>query len=134
MSTLAIAPKRVRLYRVLWDRWIIVLRILFDLGAMNHPVRWKDVADTLLVDKNTCKKYIHGLIREGHIVDVGEGRYMFTQSGMDVLLENTGGEFFTEGVKDSPQIGESFTGGGESLTQTGGKLFLEEEENTPDMG
>ena len=105
MSTLAIPPKRVRLYRVLWDRWIIVLRILFDLGAGAHPVKWRAVADTLMVDKKTCQKYIAGLVRDGHIAPAGDG-YMFTQAGMDVLLENTGGEFLPLGGKNT---GENFS-------------------------
>ena len=92
MSTLAIPPKRVQLYRVLWDRWIIVLRILLDLGAMSHPVKWRAVADTLLVDKKTCQKYIAGLLRDGHLAQAGEG-VMLTQAGMDVLLDQGEGNF-----------------------------------------
>lgn len=91
MSALAIPPKRVRLYRVLWDRWIIVLRIMFDLGAGSHPVRWRAVADTLLVDKKTCQKYIAGLVRDGHLAVAGEG-YMLTQAGMSILQETEEGE------------------------------------------
>lgn len=91
MSTLAIPPKRVRLYRTLWDRWIIILRIMFDLGAGVHPVRWRAVADTLLIDKKTCQKYISGLVRDGHLALAGEG-YMFTEAGMDILRENEEGE------------------------------------------
>ncbi len=111
MSTLAIHPKRVQLYRVLWDRWIIVLRILFDLGAGAHPVKWRAVADTLLVDKKTCQKYIAGLVRDGHLVAAGEG-FMLTQAGMDVLLENERGEFLpTSGEflprNNSPLLKES---------------------------
>lgn len=92
MSTLAIPPKRVRLYRVLWDRWIIVLRILFDLGAGSHPVKWRAVADTLLVDKKTAQKYIMGLVRDGHLAIAGEG-YMLTETGMAFLQEIEAGEF-----------------------------------------
>ena len=104
MSTLAIPPKRVRLYRVLWDRWIIVLRILFDLGAGAHPVKWRAVADTLLVDKKTSQKYINGLVRDGHLVLAGEG-YMLTQAGMAVLLENDGGEYFPlEGINTGENV------------------------------
>lgn len=91
MSTFAIPPKRVRLYRTLWDRWIIILRIMFDLGAGVHPVRWRAVADTLLIDKKTCQKYISGLVRDGHLALAGEG-YMFTEAGMDILRENEEGE------------------------------------------
>ncbi len=98
MSTLAIPPKQVRLYRMLWDRWIIVLRILFDLGAGSHPVRWQAVADTLLVDKKTAQKYLQGLVRDGQIVPVGGG-YTLTQAGMDILLENEGGESLPAGEK-----------------------------------
>lgn len=93
MTTLAIPPQRVRLYRVLWDRWIIVLRILFDLGASAHPVKWRAVADTLLIDKKTCQKYIAGLVRDGHLADAGNG-YMLTDSGMSILQETEDGEKF----------------------------------------
>ena len=109
-TTLAIAPKRVRLYRMLWDRWIIVLRILFDLGAGAHPVKWRSVADTLLVDKKTCQKYLAGLVREGHITAAGEG-YMLTQSGFDILLENEQGEFL-------PSSGEKFPGKNSQLLES----------------
>jgi len=98
MSLLAIPPKRVRLYRLLWDRWIIVLRILFDLGAGAHPVRWRSVADVLLVDKKTSQKYISGLVREGHITASGEG-YMLTQSGFAFLLDNEQGGIPPSGEK-----------------------------------
>lgn len=111
MTTLAIPPKRVRLYRLLWDRWIIVLRILFDLGAGVHPVRWRSVADTLLVDKKTCQKYIAGLVREGHITAAGEGYYMLTQSGFDALLENEQGEFL-------PSSGEKIPGKNSPLLES----------------
>lgn len=93
MSTLAIPPKRVRLYRVLWDRWIIVLRILFDLGAASHPVKWRAVADVLLVDKKTAQKYLAGLVRDGHLALAGEA-YMLTEAGMDMLQEHEQGENF----------------------------------------
>lgn len=106
MSTLAIPPKRVQLYRVLWDRWIIVLRILLDLGAGSHPVRWRAVADTLLVDKKTAQKYIMGLVRDGHITTAGDG-YMLTQAGMDALLENSGGGDFLPLEGKNP--GENFS-------------------------
>lgn len=87
MSTLAIPPQRVRLYRALWDRWIIVLRILCDLGAESHPVTWKAIADVLLVDKKTSQKYLDGLIRDGQIASAGQG-YMLTEAGMGVLLDS----------------------------------------------
>lgn len=108
--TLAIPPKRVQLYRVLWQRWIVVLRILFDLGAGAHPVKWRAVADTLLVDKKTAQKYLCGLVRDGHLAQAGEG-YMLTQAGMSFLQETEGGEKFPlEGLNP----GENFSplGGG----------------------
>lgn len=91
MNTLAIPPRRVRLYRTLWDRWIIVLRLMFDLGAGAHPVRWRAVADTLLIDKKTCQKYIAGLVRDGHLAIAGEG-YTLTEAGMGFLAETDDGE------------------------------------------
>lgn len=107
VTTLAISPKRVRLYRGLWDRWIIILRILFDLGAGAHPVKIRAVADTLLVDKKTCQKYMAGLVREGRITAAGDG-FMLTQAGMDVLLENERGEFLpSQGI--NPDSGENFS-------------------------
>jgi hypothetical protein len=106
MSTLAIPPQRVRLYRQLWDRWIIVLRILFDLGAGAHPVKWQAVADTLLVDKNTAKKYLKGMIRDGQLAMAGEA-YMLTSAGMSILQEfNDGGESFP---LEGKNIGETFS-------------------------
>jgi hypothetical protein len=106
MSSLAIPPKRVQLYRVLWDRWIIVLRILLDLGAMSHPVKWRAVADTLLVDKKTCQKYINGLVRDGHLAIAGEG-VMLTQAGMDILQEHDSRELIPLVVGKNP--GEKFS-------------------------
>lgn len=105
MSTLVIPPKRVRLYRVLWDRWIIVLRILFDLGAASHPVKWRAVADTLLVDKKTAQKYLGGLIRDGHLAIAGEG-YMLTDAGMSLLQEHEYGEFIP---LEGKILGETFS-------------------------
>lgn len=91
MSTLAIPPKRVRLYRALWDRWIIILRIMFDLGAGAHPVKWRAVADTLMIDKKTSQRYINGLVRDGRLAVAGEG-FMLTDAGMSFLAETEGGE------------------------------------------
>lgn len=91
-STLAIPPQRVQLYRALWDRWIIVLRILFDLGAGAHPVSWRSVADVLMVDKKTSQRYLGGLARNGQITVTGDQGYMLTSSGMAALLDNEGGE------------------------------------------
>jgi hypothetical protein len=106
MSTLAIPPKRVRLYRVLWDRWIIVLRILFDLGAGAHPVRWRAVADTLFVDKKTSQKYINGLVRDGHVAVAGDG-YMLTKAGMAFLQEINEGEI--PPLESGKNPGENFS-------------------------
>lgn len=105
MSSLAIPPKRVRLYRLLWDRWIIILRILFDLGAGAHPVRWQAVADILLVDKKTSQKYMAGLVRDGHLALAGNG-YMLTEAGMEFLQEHEAGEFLPLGGKNP---GETFS-------------------------
>ncbi|MDL1909723.1 hypothetical protein FBQ81_03365 [Chloroflexi bacterium CFX6] len=118
MSTLAIPPKRVRLYRALWDRWIIVLRVLFDLGAGAHPVRWRHAADTLLIDKKTCQKYIAGLVRDGHLAVAGEG-YMLTEMGMEFLHEMGEGEI--------PHL-ESGKIPGEKFSPLGGEVNLIESE------
>lgn len=104
MSTLAVEPKQVRLYRLLWHRWIIVLHILLGLGANKHPVRWRAVADVLLVDKKTSQKYLAGLVRDGHLALAGDG-YMFTQAGFDFLMTQTGGGNFSL-LEEGKNIGE----------------------------
>jgi predicted transcriptional regulator len=137
MSTLAISPKRVRLYRVLWDRWIIVLRILFDLGAGSHSVRWQAVADTLLVDKKTAQKYLQGLVRDGQIVPTGGG-YMLTQAGMDVLLENEQGDILPAGGEIFPTSGEKVLGNNSQLLKlvevVDVNLKTESTTSTPEWG
>lgn len=105
MSTLAMPPKRVRLYRALWDRWIIILRIMFDLGAGAHPVKWRHVADTLLIDKKTCQKYINGLVRDGRLAVAGEG-FMLTETGMSMLSETNEGEI---PPLEGKNLGEKFS-------------------------
>lgn len=105
MSTLAMPPKRVQLYRALWDRWIIILRIMFDLGAGAHPVKWRHVADTLLIDKKTCQKYINGLVRDGRLAIAGEG-FMLTETGMSMLSETNEGEI---PPLEGKNLGENFS-------------------------
>lgn len=105
MSTLAMSPKRVQLYRALWDRWIIILRIMFDLGAGAHPVKWRHVADTLLIDKKTCQKYINGLVRDGRLAVAGEG-FMLTETGMSMLSETNEGEILP---LEGKNLGENFS-------------------------
>lgn len=105
MSTLAISPKRVRLYRDLWDRWIIILRIMFDLGAGSHPVKWRGVADTLLIDKKTCQKYINGLVRDGRLLVAGDG-FMLTETALSMLAETEEGEI---PPLEGKNLGEKFS-------------------------
>jgi hypothetical protein len=103
MSLLSIPPRRVQLYRVLWSRWIIVLRILFDLGAGAHPVKWQAVSDVLMIDKKTSQKYLSGLVRDGHLAIAGNG-YMLTDAGMAFLRETNEGEFLPLGGKIPGEI------------------------------
>lgn len=104
--TLSIHPQRVRLYRALWGRWIIVLRVLFDLGAATHSVKWQAAAQTLMVDKKTILKYIHGLVRDDHLVSAGDG-FMLTPAGMAFLRETVGGE--NPHLEDGKIPGENFS-------------------------
>lgn len=104
MSTglLSVPPQRVRLYRALWNRLIIVMMALFDLGAGRHPVKWGAVASVLMIDKKTAWKYLDGLLRDGFLALSG-GEYMLSAAGMEFLHETVGGEILPEsGEKFSP--------------------------------
>ena len=111
-ETLSISPKRKAFYDALWDRWPIVLLIVFDLTqARRGPVSTAAIAvQTRIHDLKSVRGYLRDLDQRGYIAQPYEGKWLMTDLGVmacervkGYLVSEPAAELAAEGK--NPQLG-----------------------------